>query len=50
MTDIICVTNRHLCEGDFFEMIDKIASCGVNIEDRKSVIDKINKRKQKLDQ
>ena len=29
MTDIICVTNRHLCEGDFFERIEKIAACGV---------------------
>ena len=26
---IICVTNRHLCEDDFFERIEKIASCGV---------------------
>lgn len=29
MTDMICVTNRHLCEGDFFERIEKIASSGV---------------------
>ena len=27
--DIICVTNRHLSNGDFFERIGKIASCGV---------------------
>ena len=27
--DIICVTCRSLCEGDFFERIEKIASCGV---------------------
>lgn len=26
---IICVTNRHLCKGDFFERIENIASCGV---------------------
>ena len=29
MTDIICVTHRHLCEGDFFGRIEKIASSGV---------------------
>jgi Thiamine monophosphate synthase len=29
MTGIICVTNRHLCEGYFFERIEKIASSGV---------------------
>ena len=28
-SNIICVTNRSLCEGDFFERIDRIASCGV---------------------
>ena len=28
--DIVCVTNRHLCEGDFFERIEKIAASGVN--------------------
>ena len=27
--NIICVTNRSLCEGDFFERIEEIASCGV---------------------
>ena len=27
--NIICVTNRHLCEGDFFERIEKIAESGV---------------------
>ena len=27
--NIICVTNRILCEGDFFERIEEIASCGV---------------------
>jgi len=30
MTDIICVTNRHLCEDDFFERIEKITASGVN--------------------
>lgn len=29
MIDIICVTNRHLCDGDFFGKIEKIASGGV---------------------
>lgn len=29
MFDIICVTNRRLCEGDFFEKIEKIAASGV---------------------
>ncbi len=28
-SDIICVTNRHLCEGDFFGRIEKIAESGV---------------------
>jgi len=28
-SNIICVTNRHLCEGDFFERIEKIACSGV---------------------
>ena len=28
-SEILCVTNRSLCEGDFFERIDRIASCGV---------------------
>ena len=28
-SNIICVTNRSLCEDDFFERIEKIASCGV---------------------
>lgn len=28
-SDMICVTNRHLCEGDFFERIEKIACSGV---------------------
>ena len=27
MSDIICVTNRHLCDGDFIERINKIAKC-----------------------
>lgn len=27
MSDIICVTNRALCEDDFLERIEKIASC-----------------------
>ena len=27
--NIICVTNRSLCEGGFFERIEEIASCGV---------------------
>ena len=27
--DIICITNRHLCEDDFFKRIEKIASSGV---------------------
>lgn len=26
---MICITNRHLCEGDFFERIEKIACSGV---------------------
>lgn len=29
MFDIICVTNRRLCEGDFFEKFEKIAASGV---------------------
>ena len=29
MFDIICVTNRRLCEGDFLERIEKIAASGV---------------------
>ena len=29
MLDIICVTNRRLCEGDFLERIEKIAASGV---------------------
>ncbi len=29
MAGLICVTNRHLCDGDFFERIEKIASSGV---------------------
>ena len=28
-SEILCVTNRSLCEGGFFERIDRIASCGV---------------------
>ncbi len=28
-SDMICITNRHLCEGDFFERIEKIACSGV---------------------
>ncbi len=28
-SNIICVTNRHICEGDFFERIEKIACSGV---------------------
>lgn len=27
MSDIICVTNRHLCEGDFLTRIEQIAKC-----------------------
>ena len=29
MTDIICVTNRSLCEGEFLKRIEDVASCGV---------------------
>ena len=28
--EIICVTNRHLCEGNFFERIEKVAASGVS--------------------
>ena len=27
MSDLICVTNRHLCQGDFLSRIDNIAAC-----------------------
>ena len=30
MSSLICVTNRHLCEEDFFERLEKIAESGVD--------------------
>ena len=30
MSDVVAVTNRHLCVRDYFEQIEVVASSGVN--------------------